>query len=160
MKWKPPIIESVWQYGWLCSDAVKLTAELSDTALIEQYVASPAFHTSFLPSEKIETGIHGPFVANLIKAEDFFPIQESDLDLYLRTVELSEVPGEDEIQRAKLLPHLRNAFSGGRRCFVLRRDERNKELFHEWGFVIWIFREFLFINLERDSLDRFVIGYD
>lgn len=91
---------------------------------------------------------------------DFFPIQESDLDLYLRTVELSEVPGEDEIQRAKLLPHLRNAFSGGRRCFVLRRDERNKELFHEWGFVIWIFREFLFINLERDSLDRFVIGYD
>ena len=155
-----PIIERVWDYGWLCGDSVKLSAAPSDAALIEQYVASPTFHTSFLPSEKVDTGIHGPFIANLIKAEDFFPLQESDLELYLSTVELSETPGEDEIQRAKLLPHLRNAFSGGRRCFVLRRHERNKELFHDWGFVIWIFREFLFIGSQRDSLDRFVIGYD
>jgi hypothetical protein len=156
----PPIIESLWDYGWLCRDSVKLTAAPSGAALIEQYVASPAFRTSFLPSEKDETGIHGPFAANLIKAEDFFPLQESELEFYLSTVELSEVPGEDEIQRAKLVPHLRNAFSGGRRCFVLRRDERNKELFHDWGFVIWIFREFLFLRSQGDSLNRFVIGYD
>jgi hypothetical protein len=155
-----PIIERVWDYGWLCSDSVKLTAAPSDAALIEQYVASPAFHTSFLPSEKVETGIHGPFIANLIKAEDFFPLQESDLELYLSTVELSEAPGEDEIQRAKLLPHLRSAFAGGQRCYVLFRNERNKELFHDWGFVISIFREFLFIGSQRDSLDRFIIGYD
>lgn len=155
-----PIIEGVWKYGWLCRDSVQFTTAPSDLALIEQYVTSPVFHTSFLPSDKDETGIHGPFVASRIKTEDFVPLLEFDLEHYLGSVELSEAPGEDDIERAKLLPHLRSAFAGGRRCYVLRRDERDKELFHDWGFVIWVFREFLFIGPQRDSVDRFIIGYD
>jgi hypothetical protein len=155
-----PIIERAWKYGWLCHDSVQLAAAPSDAALIEQYVTSRAFHTSFLPSDKDETGIHGPFMADRIKTEDFVQLQESELGRYLGSVELSEAPGEDDIERAKLLPHLRSAFAGGRRCYVLRRDERNKELFHDWGFVIWVFREFLFVGAQKESLDRFIIGYD
>ena len=69
-----PIVAHLWDYGWLCRDSVKLAAAPSDTELVEQYVASRAFHTSFLPNDKDETGIHGPFVAECIKAADFVPL--------------------------------------------------------------------------------------
>ena len=92
----------------------------SDAALIEQYVASPAFHTSFLPNDKDESGLHGPFVAERVTAADFVPLREVELGSYLESVELSDTPGEDTAQPAKVSPHLRAAFEGGRRCYVLR----------------------------------------
>jgi hypothetical protein len=155
-----PIIVRLWDYGWLTKDHVSLPAASSDVALIQAYVASRAFHASFLPSDEDEIGIHGPFQAGRIAAADFVPLEEPGLEQYLRSVELSESPGEDETERAKLLPHLCSAFDSGSRCYVLRVDERSKDLFHDWGFVLWVFREFLFIGSERDRLDRFIIGYD
>lgn len=155
-----PIVTRLWDYGWLCRDSVRLAAAASDLELVKQYVASPSFHTSFLPSDKDETGIHGPFVASRIHAEDYIPLREADLESYLGSVELSETRGDDENERAKVLPHLHSAFAAGCRCFVLRRDERDKELFHDWGFVLWVFREFLFTGMRPDSLERLVIGYD
>ncbi len=136
------------------------SAAASDLELVQQYVTSPAFHTSFLPSDKDETGIHGPFEAGCISADDYIPLHEADLERYLESIELSETPGDDVAERAKLLPHLRSEFAGGRRCYVLRRDERDTDFFHEWGFVLFVFREFLFAEEQRDRLERFVIGYD
>jgi hypothetical protein len=155
-----PIVVRLWDHGWLSRDRVELPAAPSDATLIQEYVASSAFHTSFLPSDKDETGIHGPFQAGRIAAADFLPLEEPGLEPYLQSVELSESPGEDEAERAKVLPYLRSAFHGGSRCYVLRADERSKELLHDWGFVLCVFREFLFIGSERDRLDRFIIGYD
>ncbi len=155
-----PIVVRLWDYGWLSQDRVELPAAPSDAALIQEYVASPAFHTSFLPNDKDETGIHGPFQAGRIAAADFLPLAEPGLEPYLQSIELSESPGEDEIQRAKVLPYLRSAFHGGSRCYVLKADERSKDLFHDWGSVLWVFREFLFVGSGRDRLDRFIIGYD
>lgn len=155
-----PIRIRLWDYGWLGRDRVKLVGAASDEAALEQYVVSPAFHTSFLPNEKDETGLHGPFVAARITAADFVPLREIELGPYLESVELSDTLGEDAAERAKVSPRLRAAFEGGRRCYVLRRDERNHELFHEWGSVLFVFREFLFIGAERDFMERFVIGYD
>jgi len=155
-----PILVRLWDYGWLCRDRVKLAGASSDPALIEQYVVSPAFHTSFLPNDKDETGIHGPFVAKRITAADFVPLREAELGQYLESVQLSDTPGEDAAERAKVSPHLRAAFEGGRRCYVLRRHERDCELFHEWGSVLFVFREFLFVGPEREGVERFVIGYD
>ena len=155
-----PTIIGLWDYGWLSHDCVELPASPSDAELIQEYVASAAFHTSFLPSDKDETGIHGPFQVDRIAPADFVPLDEAGLEHYLESVVLSESPGEDETERAKALPHLRNAFQGGSRCSVLKVDERSKELFHEWGFVLWLFREFLFVGNGRDRLERFIIGFD
>ena len=155
-----PILTRLWDYGWLCRDRVKLAGASSDAALIEQYVVSPAFYTSFVPNDKDETGIHGPFVAARISATDFLALREDELGKYLESVQLSDTPGADAAERAKILAHLRAAFEGDPRCYVLTRDERNRELFHEWGSVLFVFREFLFIGAERDSVERFVIGYD
>lgn len=155
-----PILARLWDYGWLCRDRVELSGASSDAALIEQYVASPSFHTSFLPNDKDETGIHGPFVAERIAAADFVPLAEAELGQYLESVQLSEAPGEDGAERAKVSPHLRAAFEGGHRCYVLSRDERDRELFHEWGSVLFVFREFLFVGPECKCVERYVIGYD
>lgn len=155
-----PIVERLWDYGWLCHDTVQLTSAASDLELVQQYVASPAFHTSFLPNYKNETGIHGPFKAGRISADDYIPLHEADFESYLTSIEFSDTPGDDVAERAKLLPHLRSALAGGRRCYVLRRDERDTELFHDWGYILWVFREFLFAAPQRDGLERFVIGYD
>jgi hypothetical protein len=99
-------------------------------------------------------------VAERITAADFVPLREAELGQYLESVQLSETPGDDVVERGKALPHLRAAFEGDRRCYVLSRDERNRELFHEWGWVLFVFREFLFVGAERDCVERFVIGYD
>ena len=155
-----PILVRLWDYGWLCRDWVKLAKASSDSALIEQYVASSAFHTSFLPNDKDETGIHGPFLADRITAADFGPLQEAELEHYLKSVRRSENPENDLAECRKALVHLRAAFEDNRRCYVLNRDERNNELFHDWGWVLCVFREFLFVGRERDCLERFVIGFD
>ena len=155
-----PTITRLWDYGWLCRDVVSLPSCPSDAALIERYVSSPAFHTSFLPSDKDETGIHGPFVAARIHTDDFIPLEQSHLEDYLGSVELADAPEDDANARTLILPHLRSPYERQSRCYVLRRDERDKELFHDWGFTLWVFREFLFAGQSRDSLERFVIGYD
>src|SRR6516164_10981859 len=95
-----PILVRLWDYGWLCCDWVKLTQASSDAALLEQYLASPAFHTSFLPNDKDETGIHGPFVAERITSANFVPFREADLGQYLESVRLSDTPGDDVAERA------------------------------------------------------------
>ena len=155
-----PIVARLWDYGWLGRDCVKLAEASSDDALIKQYVASPAFHTSFLPSDKDETGIHGPFVAERLIATDFVPLAKAQLEQYLESIQLSETAKDDAVQLAKIRPHLESAFEDTCRCYVLSRDERNRDLFHEWGFVFFVFREFLFASPKRHTLERFVIGYD
>jgi hypothetical protein len=85
---------------------------------------------------------------------------ESELGQYLESVKLFETSDDDAAERAKMSIHLRSAFERGQRCYVLSRDERNHELLHEWGSVLFVFREFLFIGTERNCVERFIIGYD
>jgi hypothetical protein len=150
----------LWDYGWLSHDSVKLALLPSNAGFLNRYFASPEFHTSFLPSMKNERGIHGPFLVARLKPSDFVPLEETDLEHYLESVQLSDTPAEDDAARAKILLHLRRAFGGGCRCHVLTPDERHTELFHDWGFVFALFREFLFAGRQCDTLERYIIGYD
>ena len=154
------ILTGLWDYGWLRHDTVPLSPAAADWEMIQQYVGSPAFHTSFLPNDQDEQGIHGPFQAGLLSAEDYLPLHEAELERYLESLEVSEKAGEDLDERDKILHHFRHPFAGGCKCYVLRRDEHDKDLFHDWGFVLFVFREFLFVGPQRDRLERFVVGYD
>src|SRR5262245_32610246 len=115
-----PTIARLWDYGWLCHDVVSLPPCSSDAAMLQHYISSPAFHTSFLPNDKDEAGIHGPFVAARIHAEDFIPLEQSRLEDYLMSIELADAPEDDATARAKILPHVRSAFERQSRCYVLR----------------------------------------
>lgn len=157
-----PIITRIWDYGWLARDHVELPPQDSDGELLESYIASPAFHTSFLPSDKDETDIHGPFFAGRIAASDFLPFEEPALEEYLAALLYStkwDSPASTE-QFAAVLDQLRKPFAQNLRCVVLRFDERRSDLHHEWGFVLTVFREFLFLGHRPGLITRYVIGYD
>lgn len=157
-----PVITTIWDCGWLAGNEVELPSAGSDGELLERYVASPMFHTSFLPSDKDETGIHGPFIADRIVASDFVPLEESVLKEYLEALLYS--PEWDSAaspeQFAAVLDQLRKPFAQGTRCFLLRFDESSSDLHHDWGFVLTVFREFLFLGRRPGLITRFVIGYD
>jgi hypothetical protein len=157
-----PVITHVWDHGWLAGDEVEVPEGASDRDVLEHYLASPDFHTSFLPSDKDETGIHGPFLANRIAAGDFAPFEEAALEGYLKTLLYSpewNKPASAE-QLAAVLEQLRKPFAEGMRCFVLRFDESRSDLHHDWGFVLTVFREFLFLGHRSGLIRRYVIGYD
>ncbi len=154
------IIVRLWDFGWILHDAFNLRAQTSDVALIEEYMASAAFNTSFVPNEGDETGIHGPFNAESLKPTDFQVLEESELPLYLESIQIATNPHDDIAERQKILECLGEPFRKGFKCFLLIQDERNDELFHEWGFVFRLFREFVFIIPQSRQVERFVIGYD
>ena len=156
------IISRIWDYGWLAGDELHFPPAASDRDLLEHYLASPAFHTSFIPSDKDETGIHGPFFAGSIAINDFVRFEEGGLDTYLRDLLFSsewDTPASAE-QFEAVLELLRKAFGEGTYCYRLRFDEKNLDKKHDWGFVLTIFREFLFLDRQRGVIRRMIIGYD
>lgn len=44
--------------------------------------------------------------------------------------------------------------------FMLRFTEDDQERFHEWGFVLTIFREFICASPDTEFAERLVFGYD
>jgi hypothetical protein len=157
-----PIIAHIWDYGWLAGDEVEVPGGNTDLDVLKHYVTSLAFHTSFLPADKDETGIHGPFLADRITASDFEPFEEAALEAYLKALLYSpewERPAIPE-QFDAVLSRLRKPFAEGMRCYHLRLDENHSDLHHDWGFVLTIFREFLFLGQRPGFISRFVIGYD
>lgn len=157
-----PIIARIWDYGWLCHDQVELPKQSSDALLVAAYVASSCFHTCFLPTDKPETGLHGPFHASQISADDFVAHDQLSLEPYIKELLFSkewESPASAD-QFAAVLRLLSEPFAGGARCYVLRRTETERECQHDWGFVFVVFREILFVDDRRTSIDRYVIGYD
>ena len=90
------------------------------------------------------------------------PFEESALEEYLAALLYSpewDSPASAE-QFAAVLGQLRKPFAQNLRCFVLRLDESRSDLQHEWGFVLTVFREFLFLGHSPSFIMRFVIGYD
>lgn len=155
-----PIVARIWTHGWLMHDTVAVPAAPTDAAVVERYVGSKAFGTSFVPNDADETPLHGPLRAEVVAAADYVPLAEADLEAHLATIEMWKPTAENAAEHGAVLELLRAAYRRGKRCYALRLDERHTELHHEWGFVIWVFRELLFIGDARDSLERFVLGFD
>lgn len=127
---------------------------------MEAYCSCPPFHTSFLPTDTDESGLHGPFYAERISAKHFTPLNASDLPCYLKTIEFADDPADDQEAHDTILGKLQETLAADRKCYVLIHTEETSQHFHDWGSIFFIFREILVPNLATDGLDRFVIGYD
>jgi hypothetical protein len=157
-----PVVARIWDYGWLSRDELQLPPAPSAPSLIASYVASPHFGTSFLPSDKDESSIHGPFMRSRISSDDFVLFEEAALQPYLDQLFLSpewNKPATPD-QCSAVSAALRAAFEGSAICYRLFFDETSSSLHHEWGFVFTVFRELLFLQPESGHVTRFVIGYD
>lgn len=153
-------VTRLWDFGWIQHDVVELGTARTAADLLEHYCASPAFHLSFLPSEKNESGLHGPFKADLISPSDFLPLSTTEIPEYIGSIEIAHDPTHDVEARAVILREMQAVLESNSDCFVLRFTEKNPEQFHDWGFVFSVFREILIPDLDKHRLDRFAIGYD
>lgn len=155
-----PKTTQLWDYGWIHHDEVELPAATSVGELIEHYCASPSFHLSFLPSDKDETGLHGPFLVEKIAPADFVPLAPPGIPSYVEEIKFADEGDDDAEAHAIIFQEMREALETCTGCFVLKFTEANTDRFHEWGFVFSVFREILVPDLERKCLQRFAIGYD
>jgi len=149
-----------WRYGWVKHDTLVFAIGGSDHQLLEAYVASPQFRASFINSEATESELHGPFLATRLRAEDFQPLQKAELAGNVSTIALSDEPGADEVARSAILSILLQGFVGNARCYVLQHTEEAKELQHECGWGLTVFREFVFTGKDGGTLERYIVGYD
>jgi hypothetical protein len=154
------IVKRLWDYGWITQDNLQFSACGSDIALLGQYIQSKAFRTFFIPGDGDFSEVHGPFEASKLNVSSFVPLELDKLPTYLSTIEFADSGEDDVIARSEILKVLSPEFSAPTSSYRLNVDERNKEMFHDSGFVLWIFREVLFLNVSKGQLKRFVIGYD
>jgi hypothetical protein len=156
-----PIVARFWGYGWLGHDSVRFWGAAADANLLDDYISSPAFHTTFQPSDGVVSGIHGPFSASQITPADFIPLQAQELEEYVGAISLlGRTLRDDHTGLAAILPHLRREFDAGLRCHVLMRNEKDIGLFFGPGVTLDIFRELLFVDSSESGFERYVIGHD
>lgn len=160
MSAKIPIVLKLLDFGWIAADTLDLPKSDSTTTAIIAYRDSPAFHTSFLPSDKDETGIHGPFAVDKIEPSDFVAFTKEELERNLESIAIARLEKDDVLVRANVQDFLLPRFQESNDCFLLKHDERSEDRLHDWGFVFFLFREFLFIKPDGRQIERVVLGYD
>ena len=151
----------LWDYGWAHKDDISIMPPASPSALIDAYLQSPEFKTTFL-DEKIAENIHGPFQRSSLVASDFLQVSPQDFLDRLESARLApgftRPPDKDQWRDVLIVARqmVLNPW-----LFVLARTEKDANLFHDWGFVLGaIFREFLAGAQGSDKIERLVISLD
>lgn len=156
-------ILSLWDYGWLDYNEIRLPPCNQPRQLIDAYLNDEGFGTSFVGRElDREPAIHGPFRRTLITANDFQIVDFNILYTQIRRVRQWQGSDEppDEAQWLAVENLLTILGSRYRWFFMLRLTEEDADKFHDWGFVLWLFREFLLANPNSENTARLVFGFD
>jgi hypothetical protein len=154
---------SLWDYGWCDHARLPVTRTNVAADIIREYLRSDDFGTSFVgPQLDSAPELHGPFRRALISESDFelvSPERFLELIAVIRFPEGFSEPVSDEHWQEiqKLTSELRSRHSW---FFALRFTEDDSTLFHEWGSVLTIFREFICASPDSDFAERLVFGYD
>ena len=153
----------LWDYGWLDVDEVVIPRCHSVSEVIEAYVNSPSFGRSFAgPPPDAVPELHGPFWRASVAVDDFRLIDSSQFAVELESIRRQEQfdspPDDNQWQAVREVTS--NLERTSKWIIALRLTEQDREKFHDWGFVLWLFREFLFGNEGCDRLGRCIFGYD
>jgi hypothetical protein len=153
----------LWDYGWLDLNEIKLPPCGQPRELIEAYLNSKEFGTSFVGKEIDDAPtLHGPFWRNSITADDFQIIDSDTFYTQIRRVRQPE--GFDEPANEEQWSAVENLISKLEPQYqwliMLRLTEDDVDKFHDWGFVLSVFREFIFANPNSENVVRLIFGYD
>lgn len=153
----------LWDYGWCEYDRVTLPCCHVPQDVIREYRSSDAFGTSFVGQEPPHTSeLHGPFLSSAVSESDYeliTPQRFLDEIAAIRTTEGFTSPPTDEQWHA--VQSLASVVAN--RCawfYKLRLTEDDSDRFHDWGFVLTIFREFICASPDSEFAERLVFGYD
>jgi hypothetical protein len=155
---------SLWDdYGWLDYKEIKLSPCNRPEQLIDTYLSSNIFGTSFVGPELDDAPtLHGPFWRTSITADDFQVVDSDTFYAQIRSLrhpEALDMPATEEQWAAveNLISELKSQY---RWLFILRLTEDDADKLHDWGFVLWVFREFVLANPNSENVARLVFGYD
>ena len=155
----------LWDYGWLDHNEFKLAACCDPPKLTEAYLCSDSFGSSFVGPTLEETEaslLHGPFWRNLVTASDFQLISLDDfygeIQEIRQPVGFSKAATDEQWQTVELL--ISRLALQYKWIINLRLTEQDSARFHDWGFVLMIFREFLLANPDSEQVSRLIFGYD
>lgn len=163
MTQSPRNLLSLWDYGWCEHTRVALPRCQSPQDCIRAYRHSDAFGTSFVGPEPPHTPeMHGPFPSSSIAESDFELITPQRFYQAIAAIPKSsgftEPPSAKQWQAVERL--VSEVSSRHTWLFMLRLTEDGRERFHEWGFVLTIFREFICASPDTGFAERLVFGYD
>jgi hypothetical protein len=153
----------LWDFGWLDHNEFNLPAcdEWRDT--ITSYLGSESFATSFVgPDLEHEPELHGPFWRSLITINDFELLSVAGFYEHVRRIRhpkgFLEAVSDEQWQAVE---HLVGEMQPRYVWLIrLRLTEDDSDKFHDWGYVLTIFREFLLVNPRSEQVLRLVFGYD
>lgn len=154
---------SLWDYGWLDRNEVVIPRCDSASEVISAYIRSDSFGTSFVgPQLNLEPDLHGPFLRASITPDDFQLISADQFATEIRAIRQPEgfTSPADDTQWQAVERVTSELARENRWIFALRLTEKDSQRFHDWGFVLDVFREFLFANPASDQLSRCIVGYD
>jgi hypothetical protein len=153
----------LWDYGWLDRDEVAIPSCETISEVIAAYIRSESFGTSFVgPRPDLTPELHGPFRRSAVSEADFVSLSSSEFLNELRTLcQPDGFTSAADNDQWRALEHAASEFERNHSWIImLCLTEKHCERFHEWGSVLYIFREFLFANPYSERLSRFIVGYD
>lgn len=154
---------SLWDYGWLDYNEIKLLPCAQPLDLIEAYLSSNTFGTSFVGPELDDAPtLHGPFIRPSVASTNF---QLLDSDTFFAQIHHIRQPEGffepvDEEQWHTVEELVTELERQNQWLIMLNLTEDDTDKFHDWGFVLTIFREFLLANPNSENVVRLVFGYD
>jgi len=154
---------SLWDYGWLDYNEIKLPPCDQPRKLIDAYLSENSFGSSFVGTELDDApSLHGPFWRTALTADDFQVIDSNTFYAQIQRVRQPEgfsEPADEEQWSAveNLISRLEPQYQW---LIMLRLTEEDDDRFHDWGFVLTIFREFILANPNSENVARLIFGYD
>ena len=153
----------LWDYGWCDHERITLSRCHSPKDVIDNYLCSNAFGTSFIGLESDYTpGIHGPFKSSSISDSDFELVTPQRFQELIALINQSpaftEPPSKGQWQSVQSL--VSEMINRHKWLFRLCLTENDQDYFHDFGFILLIFREFIFANPNSEFVERLVFGYD
>jgi hypothetical protein len=152
----------LWDYGWVDCGQISLPGIQSPSDAPRAYLRSPDFGTSFVgPKRDDFSDIHGPFRRDTLSEQDFVALNETEFRRQVASIRhpqgFSEAASDYQWRPIEML--VSDVCRGSVAIYMLRFTEQSRDRFHDWGHVLYVFREFLCLAPDL-SATRIVFGYD
>ena len=153
---------SLWDFGWIDQDQISLPGIQTAAEVPAAYYQSREFDTSFIgQKQKTDRGIHGPFRTDALSESDFILLTVLEFRAEIARIRQPETfyaPATDE-QWLRVEALTSELCDKSTAIYMLRFTEQDRDRFHEMGWVLHFFREFICIGHDL-AVTRVVIGYD
>jgi hypothetical protein len=153
----------VWDFGWCDHERIALSRAHSPEEVIRAYCNNDVFGTTFIyPESPIASECHGPFLRSALSESDFELITPQRFrDAIADVLQFSGFAGLPSAEACQAVRRLTDDVSSRHEwLFMLRFTEDDKDRFHEAGWVLNLFREFICASPDAEYAERLVFGYD